>query len=202
MSKNKKNLLKNRFRGYLPIIVDVETAGFNPEKDALLEVAAVTISQDEESNFYPDKTKHYHITPFEGANLDKECLEFNQIDPYHPFRYAQTEAESLNDLFEFLDKEKKQANCTKCILVGHNAWFDLGFIMAAAKRENYKKTPFHSFSSLDTASLACAFYGQTVLAKAMKAAKIEFSIDDSHTALYDAEKTAELFCKIINSHKL
>jgi ribonuclease T len=202
MKHSSKNLLHHRFRGYLPVVVDVETAGFNAERDALLELAAVTIKQDEDFNFYPSQTKHYHIQPFIGANLDQECLEFNKIDPYHPFRMAKTEAEALSDLFEFLNEEKKRLGCAKCILVGHNAWFDLGFIMAASKRSKLKKSPFHSFTSIDTATLAAVFYGQTVLAKAMKSARIKFDINESHSAIYDAEKTAELFCKIINSYKL
>lgn len=202
MKERNKNILRNRFRGYLPVVVDVETAGFNADKDALLEIAAITINQDTELNFYPDKIKHYHIEPFQGANLDKSCLEFNKIDPFHPFRMAVSEKDALTDLFEFLEREKKQHNCSKCILVGHNAWFDLSFIMAASKRAGFKKTPFHSFSSLDTATLSAAFYGETVLAKAMQAAKIKFDINETHTALYDTEKTSELFCKIINSYML
>ena len=32
-----------RFRGFLPVVVDVETGGLNPQTDALLEIAAVVI---------------------------------------------------------------------------------------------------------------------------------------------------------------
>ncbi len=38
--------LKNRFRGYFPVIIDVETAGFDAKKDALLELAAITLKMD------------------------------------------------------------------------------------------------------------------------------------------------------------
>ena len=81
-------LLKDRFRGYFPVIVDVETAGFNAQTDALLEVAAITTKMDADGYLTPDKTFHYHVVPFEGANLEKAALEFNGIDPWCALRGA------------------------------------------------------------------------------------------------------------------
>jgi ribonuclease T len=190
--------MKDRFRGFLPVVIDVETAGFNSKTDALLEVAVVTIDIDEFGQFVPKQTYDRNILPFEGANIEESALKFiGMDDPYHPFREAVEEKQALKELFDIITKEVKAQECTRAILVGHNAFFDLGFILDAAER-NHLKTPFHKFSTFDTVSLAGLAYGQTVLAKAMQAAEIEWDNAQAHSAVYDTEKTAELFCKIIN----
>jgi ribonuclease T len=190
--------MKDRFRGFLPVVIDVETAGFNSKTDALLEVAVVTIDIDEFGQFVPKQTYDRNILPFEGANIEESALKFiGMDDPYHPFREAVEEKQALKELFDIITKEVKVQECTRAILVGHNAFFDLGFILDAAER-NHLKTPFHKFSTFDTVSLAGLAYGQTVLAKAMQAAEIEWDNAQAHSAVYDTEKTAELFCKIIN----
>ncbi|MCV5276165.1 exonuclease domain-containing protein, partial [Escherichia coli] len=85
-----------RFRGYFPVVVDVETAGFNAQTDALLEICAVTLKMDEHGVLHPASTIHFHVEPFEGANLEKEALEFNGIrDPFSPLRGAVSEQEAL-----------------------------------------------------------------------------------------------------------
>jgi ribonuclease T len=61
-----------------------------------------------------------------------------------------------------------------------------------------KSSPFHSFTSLDTATLAAVTLGETVLARAAKRAKIPFDVNQAHSAGYDAERTAELFCYMVN----
>lgn len=190
--------ISNRFRGYLPVIIDVETAGFDSNKDALLEVAAVLITMDDEGNLAPGRTIHANVEPFLGANLNPEALKFNGIDPNHPFRDAKTEQEALQTIFQPIRQALKEAQCKRAILVGHNAFFDLGFINAAAERCKMKRNPFHPFSTFDTVSLCGLAYGQTVLARAAKAAGMAWSHDDAHSAIYDAEQTAVLFCKIVN----
>ncbi len=194
----KKIKMKDRFRGFLPVVIDVETAGFNSKTDALLEVAVVTIEIDEFGQFVPKQTYDRNILPFEGANIEESALKFiGMDDPYHPFREAVDEKKALKELFDIITKEVKAQECTRAILVGHNAFFDLGFILDAAER-NHLKTPFHKFSTFDTVSLAGLAYGQTVLAKAMQVAEIEWDNAQAHSAVYDTEKTAELFCKILN----
>ncbi|MFT2092912.1 ribonuclease T [Paraglaciecola sp. 2405UD69-4] len=190
--------LKNRFRGYFPVVVDVETAGFNPQTDALLEIAAVTTRMDENGFIYPDKTFHYHIEPFEGANLEKAALEFNGIDPYCALRGAILETDAFKDLCKKVRKEQKDADCQRTVMVAHNAAFDLSFVNAAIARSNIKRSPFHPFVSFDTTTLAGLALGQTVLVKACMAAGISFDQNEAHSALYDTEKTAELFCYIVN----
>ncbi|MEJ2619790.1 MAG: ribonuclease T [Candidatus Thiodiazotropha sp.] len=190
--------ITHRFRGYLPVVVDVETGGFDASKDALLEIAATTLAMDSEGLLHPVETFAYHIAPFEGANIDPKALEFNGIDPDHPFREALPEAEGLRQLFSPIRKAMKASDCKRAILVGHNAFFDLGFLNAAVARCGIKRNPFHPFSTFDTVSLAGMVYGQTVLAKAAKAAGLEWDSTQAHSAIYDTEQTARLFCTIIN----
>ena len=190
--------IASRFRGFLPVVVDVETAGFNAATDALLEIAAVLLTVDDDGQWIRDETIAAHVTPFEGANLDQAALDFNGIDPFHPFRLAVTEEQALTKIFQAVNNEVARLGCSRAILVGHNAWFDLGFVKAAVERCGMKKSPFHSFSSFDTASLAGLVYGQTVLARAVRAAGIPWEEANAHSAVYDAEQTAELFCAIVN----
>ncbi len=199
MSQEPNNALAERFRGYFPVVIDVETAGFNAQTDALLELAASVLTLDKDSGVLSvDETIHFNINPFEGANLEPKALEFTGIDPTNPLRFAVDEDEALKTLFKLVRKKMKLAGCQRAIIVAHNAAFDLGFLNAATERCNIKRSPFHAFVSFDTTTLAGLALGQTVLAKACAAAKIDFNNSEAHSALYDTEKTAELFCHIVN----
>ena len=200
MNLDRNSAVAGRFRGFYPAVVDVETAGFNPAQDALLEVAVVFLQADPEGVWSPLRSISRHIQPFPGANLDKAALEFTGIDPEHPFRkeIAVSEKEALRDIFKATKRMIRQHGCTRAILVGHNPAFDLGFINAAAGRSGSTRNPFHSFSTFDTATLGGLAYGQTVLSRALQAAGLEWEEEEAHSALYDAERTAELFCNIVN----
>jgi len=189
-----------RFRGFLPVVIDLETGGFNHHTDALLEVAAVTLRFDENNMLALDKTYGWHVTPFEGSNLEPASLEVNGIDPDMPFRQAIAvdEKKCLDELFLIVRKEMKVNKCKRAILVGHNAAFDLNFLNAAVERIKKKRNPFHPFSTFDTVTLAAMAYKQTVLARSVKAAGFSWDANEAHSAVYDTEKTAELFCNIIN----
>lgn len=193
--------LEKRFRGYLPVVIDIETAGFNAKKNALLEIAAVIVELN--SNCELHITEHYttHVIPFKNSELDEAALKFNGIDPYHPFRMAIDEKDALEMMFKPIRAAIKRNNCTKAILVGHNPAFDIAFLNAAVHRTQMKRNPFHPFSTFDTATLGGLAYQQTVLAKVAQAAGMEWDNEKAHSALYDAEKTAELFCKIVNRWK-
>ncbi len=190
--------MKDRFRGYLPVVIDMETGGFNANTDALLELAATLMHMDDDGLLTVGKTHAYNVKPFEDANIEQAALDFTGIDPWHPFREAMDECEVLSELFTVVRREMKAVGCTRAILVGHNAHFDAGFLQAAVERCGVKRSPFHPFSHFDTATLSGLAYGQTVLAKACVAAGIEFSSTEAHAAAYDAEKTATLFCGIVN----
>jgi ribonuclease T len=190
-----------RFRGYLPVVVDVETGGFNCATDALLEIAATTIGMDEGGFLYPEHTQFFRVEPFVGANIEQAALDFTGIKLDHPLRMAVSEEHALTEIFRSLRKSLKANSCKRAILVGHNSSFDLGFLNAAVARTGIKRNPFHPFSSFDTATLAGLAYGQTVLAKACQAADIDFDGKEAHSARYDTEKTAELYCGIVNRWK-
>lgn len=191
-----------RFRGYLPVVVDVETAGFDPKRDALLEMAIVLLQINDTGLWQRQETHFHHIIPFEGANLDAKALEFNGIDPYHPFRFAVSEEEALRTLFQPIRKAVKMHNCTRAILVGHNSAFDLSFLNAATERTGIKRSPFHPFSTFDTVTLAGLAYGQTVLSRAVQAAGFVWDTQQAHSAIYDAERTADLFCEVVNQWEI
>lgn len=192
------NLLAERFRGYLPVVVDVETAGFNPKTDALLEVAMVIMDMDEKGIMTPGPAMEAKIIPFDGANLEKSALEFTGIDPFDPERDDEHEVDALNAMFKTIRKAMKLKGCKRAILVGHNAHFDLSFINAAIERNDIKSNPFHPFSGFDTATLAGLALGHTVLARSCRLAGIEFDNKEAHSALYDTQKTSELFALIVN----
>jgi ribonuclease T len=201
MSEQQPSLMSQRFRGYFPVVIDIETAGFNSHTDAVLELAASIVQFDNNGILNLDKTHHYHIEPFEGANLEQASLDFTGIDPYNPLRGAVSEKDALHDLFKHVRKAMKAQGCHRAILVAHNAAFDQSFFKAAALRSGLKRDPFHPFVTFDTTTLSGLVLGQTVLAKACKEAGIAFDGNEAHSALYDTERTAELFCHIVNKWK-
>ncbi|HEU0225672.1 MAG TPA: ribonuclease T [Steroidobacteraceae bacterium] len=191
-------LMRERFRGFLPVVVDVETGGFNAATDALLEIAAVLVTLDGAGRLARGATIREHVRPFEGARLDPASLAVNGIDPWHPLRIASAEADALGNVFREVRKAVRDQECTRAILVGHNASFDLGFLNAAVARAGIRRNPFHPFSCFDTATLAGVAFGQTVLSRAIQAAGFEWDTQEAHSAAYDAERTADLFCVVCN----
>jgi ribonuclease T len=190
--------MAGRFRGFLPVVVDVETGGFNSKTDALLEIAAVLVDFADGGMLTRGETIRFHVKPFEGANMDPASLAVNGIDPNHPLRPAIDERDALQRLFREVRKAVRDSGCSRAILVGHNAAFDLGFLNEAIVRSEIKRNPFHPFSCFDTATLCGVALGQTVLARAVAAAGFEWDEESAHSAAYDAEMTADLFCEIVN----
>lgn len=190
-----------RFRGFLPVVVDIETGGFDSERDALLEIAAVIVRMDEHGFVHPDPVISTHVEPFPGANIDPKSLEITGIDVTHPFRAAIEERAALDHIFTPIRHALREYNCQRAILVGHNAAFDISFLNAAVRRTSHKRNPFHQFSCFDTATLAGLAYGQTVLSRAVQAAGFEWNANEAHSAVYDAERTSLLFCDIVNRWK-
>ncbi len=188
----------DRFRGFLPVVVDVETGGFNCRTDALLEIAAVIVGFDPNGELQREETFRYHVKPFEGANIEEASLAVNGIDPDHPLRPAIDERDALGRVFREVRRAVRENGCNRAILVGHNAHFDLGFLNEAIERASIKRSPFHPFSCFDTATMCGVAYGQTVLSRAVKAAGFEFDEESAHSAAYEAEITADIFCQIVN----
>ncbi len=191
-------LMSLRFRGFLPVVVDVETGGLDPKKDALLEVAAVFLDIDKDGMMKPAHHVSTHIEPAPNLGINPESMKINGIKLDNPFRMAISEKEALQKVFTAVREEVRKQGCTRAILIGHNAHFDLAFLNAAIERCDIKKSPFHPFSVLDTASLSALAFGQTVLAKSAIAAGMKWDAEGAHSALYDTQQTAELFCKIMN----
>jgi ribonuclease T len=186
-----------RFRGFLPVVVDIETGGFDPTTHAILELAAVQVCFDEE-RMVLGATWQQAVEPYPGSAIDSASLKVTGIDPDDPDREAVPEQEALKDLFRRIRKTMKHEGCQRAILVAHNAAFDQQFLNRAVERQQVKRNPFHPFSFIDTASLAAVAYGHTVLSEACARAHIPFDPSKAHSALYDAERTAELFCAVVN----
>ena len=193
--------MADRFRGFLPVVVDVETGGFNALTDALLEIAVVLLTIDADGFLQRDETIRYHVKPFEGANMDPASLAVNGIDPHHPLRPAIDERDALQRTFREVRRAVRENGCSRAVLVGHNAHFDLGFLNQAVARSAIKRNPFHPFSCFDTVTLCGIAYGQTVLARAVIAAGLEWDETQAHSASYDAEMTANLFCQVVNRYR-
>lgn len=189
--------MARRFRGYLPIVVDLETGGFDPRGDAILELAGIVMEFDGES-LSPGRALHYHVDPKPGTNIEPASLSFTGIDPYNPLRGARSEEESFRDFFKEVRRALKSAHCNRAVVVAHNAAFDHQFIQSASERNDLKRNPFHPFTFFDTASIAAVAYGQTVLSRACVQAGIAFDESQAHSALYDAERAALLFCDVVN----
>lgn len=199
--QEEKTALARRFRGFLPVVIDLETSGFNAQTDAVLQIAATIITMDADGLLHPERTLAYEVMPFPGANIEQAALDFTGIDPFDPERGARPESEVFTELFREIRREVRLHGCNRAVLVAHNANFDHGFVNAVCARTNIKRNPFHPFSSFDTASLAAVALGHTVLAKACRLADITFDNHQAHSAAYDAERTAELFCAIVNRWK-
>ncbi|MDG2108177.1 MAG: ribonuclease T [Woeseiaceae bacterium] len=196
-----ESVMANRFRSFLPVVVDVETGGFNSKTDALLEIAAVFLIMDDEGLIKRDKTIRYHVRPFEGANLEPASLAVNRIDPHHPLRPAIDEQDALQRIFREVRLAIREAHCSRAVLVGHNAHFDLSFMNEAVSRTAIKRNPFHPFSCFDTATTCGIAFGQTVLTRAVAAAGFDWDETQAHSAAYDAEMTADVFCEAVNRYR-
>ena len=194
-------MLKERFRKFLPVVVDLETGGFDSKNNAILEIAIQLIDQIDSTLILGDLHR-FHIEPFKGLIVDDEALEFLKLDLNHPLRLAVDEKFALQEIFKIINKQRSKYECSRAILVGHNAFFDHSFLLEACIRNKIKKSPFHPFSLIDTVSLGVLATKQTVLARVCKELDISYDNDEAHSASYDAMVTAQVFCKIINDFDL
>jgi ribonuclease T len=94
--------ISDRFRGFLPVVLDVETSGFNPNNNAILEIAICIIRMDDFGRLFIGESIDANIEPFEGAVIDPRSLEFTGIDLDDPEREPMVEKEALRRVFATL----------------------------------------------------------------------------------------------------
>ena len=189
--------MKDRFRGYLPVILDLETGGFDSRCNPILELACAFVSM-ESGQLQICEEFCWAVSPFSGAIIEESSLKITGINLDDPDRIQIEEKAAINSLFKLTRKKIKSEECTRAIMVAHNASFDQGFLHAACDRTGIKRNPFHPFSTIDTVSLAAIAFGHTVLSESCGRAGLEFDESKAHQAAYDANRTAALFCKIVN----
>ena len=153
---------------------------------------------DAEGKLARGATHNFHVSPSRAAASIRCRLRSPASTRDHPLRPALPERDALQRVFREIRHRVRDYSCRRAILVGHNAAFDLGFLNAAVARAEVKRNPFHPFSCFDTATLAGAALGQTVLAKAVRVAGFEWDPGSAHSARYDAERSADLFCLVCN----
>ena len=190
--------LSERFRGYLPVVLDLETGGFDHQANPILELAC-SFLQMQDDRLLIKGQESWNVEPVEGLIIEPASLKVTGIDLEDPSRDAMDEETVLREFFSLVRSEMKLYGCHRAILVAHNASFDQGFLNTACNRGAIKRNPFHPFTTLDTATLGALAYGHTVLREACRRADIEFSEARAHGAAYDADRTAELFCHIVNT---
>ena len=190
--------MAHRFRGFLPVAMDIETSGFDAERHAILELSAVTFAFHGQ-RLAIEQRRSWAVRPFSTAVIEQESLQVTGINLDDPGRGAISEKNAVTALFKLVRGEVKRHGCQRAVLLGHNAAFDAGFLRQAVRRTGVKRDPFHPFTTLDTASLAAVSFGHTVLSEACSRAEIPYEKEKAHSALYDAERCALLFCKIVNA---
>ena len=192
---------KERFRGYLPVVIDLETGGFDNNTHPILELACTLLNWADDT-LAVGETTSWSVAPYPGSTSDPASLKITGIDPTDPNRAAQEEKEVLKAFFGVVRGAMKAASCHRAILVAHNASFDQGFLKRAVARTGIKRDPFHPFSAFDTVPLCALAYGHTVLSESCRRAGLEFDNGKAHSAAYDAERTAALFCQVVNQWPL
>ncbi len=159
------------------VVFDIETTGFSPVNNRIIEIGAVKVSggeiADKFSTFVnPDVPIPFEIEKLTGIN-DSMVIDAPFIEEVLP---------------EFL------AFCEGAVLVAHNAEFDMSFIKENAMRQNLKR----EFTYVDTVGIArilLPHQGKHTLDAVAKT--MEVSLENHHRAVDDAGATAEIFVKFI-----
>ena len=159
------------------VVFDIETTGFSPEKNTIIEIGAVKVAdgkiQDKYSTFInPDVPIPFDIEKLTGIN-DAMVLPYPKIDQILP------------EFLEFVGE---------CPLVAHNAGFDVGFIGHFAAKLGLAFNP----TVLDTVSLARLLLPSLNRYKLDTVAKaLNISLENHHRAVDDAGATAEIFAAFV-----
>ena len=118
---NQAQSLANRFRGFLPVVIDVETGGFEASQHALLEIAAVTLEMNDEGQLCRQETVSAAVLPHPDLVVEQSALDFTGIDLNDPGRQAIPEKEALRQVFEKVRLGVRENDCTRAVVVAHNA---------------------------------------------------------------------------------
>ncbi|MCM1120006.1 MAG: PolC-type DNA polymerase III [bacterium] len=159
------------------VVFDIETTGFSPVNNRIIEIGAVKVEQGEITERFssfvnPDVPIPFEIEKLTGIN-DSMVVD------------APTIEDVLPQFLEF---------CEGCVLVAHNASFDMSFIMENCKRQGFSD----QFTYVDTVGIARillpnqAKHTLDAVAKSMGV-----SLENHHRAVDDAEATARIFEKFI-----
>ena len=163
------------------VVFDIETTGFSPLSDRIIEIGAVKVVNgtitDKFSTFVnPDIPIPFRIEQLTSIN-DSMVLPAPKIDKVLP------------DFLKF---------CEGCALVAHNASFDVSFIAHNAEELGLPFDP----TVLDTVTLARVLLPQLNRYKLDTVAKaLNVSLENHHRAVDDAGATAEIFVAFLKMLK-
>ena len=187
--------MQNRFRGFMPVVIDVECGGFIPYRCTVGNCRSV-VGDSGDGSLAAWGNWRYHVQPFPAptSNGVTRCDGLSILFT----RYAQRfQRRSAHAIVQEISQAMKDNDCTRAILVGHNACFDLNFLNAAVARTEIKRNPFHPFSSFDTATLAGVAFGQTGYRSRFKRPE-SLGIRTNAFGAYDAQQTADCFARSAN----
>ena len=163
------------------VVFDIETTGFSPVKNKIIEIGAVRVENgvitDRMDEFVdPEVPIPFEIERLTGIN-DAMVMGAETIGPV------------LGRFLEF---------CRGAVLVAHNASFDVGFISHNASVLGYE---FHP-TVMDTVALARVLLPNLNRYKLDTVAKaLNVSLENHHRAVDDAEATAGIFLKFVEMLK-
>ncbi len=159
------------------VVFDIETTGFSPVNNRMIEIGAVKVSGGEIVDRYstfvnPDVPIPFEIEKLTGIR-DDMVVDAPMIDVILP------------GFLEF---------CEGCVLVAHNASFDMSFIMENCRRLGYPA----EFTYVDTVGIARVLLPNQAKHTLDAVAKtLGISLENHHRAVDDAEATAHIFVKFI-----
>ena len=163
------------------VVFDIETTGFSPVNNRIIEIGAVKVEQGSIVDRFSTFVNPQVPIPFrieQLTNINDEMV----VD-------APTIEQVLPEFLEF---------CGDAVMVAHNAEFDMSFIRENAKRQQIQK----EFTYVDTMGIARLLLpGQAKHTLDAVAKTLKISLENHHRAVDDAECTAEIFTKFIEMLK-
>lgn len=163
------------------VVFDIETTGFSPIKNNIIEIGAVKVTAGEIVETYSTFVNPKEPIPFQIEKLtgikDEDVMEAPVI------------TEVLPKFLEFAGDS---------VLVAHNAGFDMSFILENAKRQGIET----DFTYVDTVGISrMLLTGQAKHTLDAVAKTLGVSLENHHRAVDDAAATAEIFVKFVRMLK-